>query len=118
MDEELRTRVCRLVAGIVVSDDDLDEKEDVFIDRLLKEFDIPLDQRATIFPIIDRDEAAAEIKTLPAEVQTRALELLIRAAAADGKVAAEEAAYLDTVADALGIDRAVIKARLDAALAG
>lgn len=116
MDAELRKKVCRLVAGIVVADDDLDEKEDAFIDRLMARFGIPADERGELFPIVDSAEAASEIKTLPKAVQDEAFSLLIEAAAADGKVVAEERAYIDAVAAALGLDAAVIDERLKKAL--
>ena len=103
MDEQLRHKVCRLIAGIVVSDDDLDTAEDAFIDRMLTRFGIPLSQRESIFPIVDRSEAAAEMQLLAPDVQQEALTLLIEAAAADGQIAAEERAYLHTVAEAIGL---------------
>ncbi|MBI2395204.1 MAG: hypothetical protein HYV09_36880 [Deltaproteobacteria bacterium] len=112
MDAELRKKVCRLVAGIVVADDDLDEKEDAFIDRLMLKFGIPADERGELFPIVDSAEAASEIKTLPKDVQDEAFSLLVEAAAADGKIVAEERAYIGAVADALGLDAAVVDERL------
>ena len=45
MDKELAKKVCRLVAGIIVSDDDLDAAEDAFIDRMLARFGIPGEER-------------------------------------------------------------------------
>ncbi len=116
MDDTLRRNVCRLVAGIVVSDDDLDDAEDKFIDRLLTRFDIPLDERETIFPIVDRSEATEAIKALPVAVQTEAFGLLIEATVADGRVANEERAYLDTVAEALALPAGEVDRRLAAAL--
>ena len=53
MDQEMAKKVCRLVAGIIVADDDLDPKEDAFIDRMLAKFGIPGDERDSIFPIVD-----------------------------------------------------------------
>jgi uncharacterized tellurite resistance protein B-like protein len=105
------------VAGLVVADDDLDDQEDAFITRMLARFGIPEDQRESIFPIIDREEAAAEIKTLPSEVQREALTLLIEAAVADGKVVEEEQDYLVTVGQALGISPREIMTRLEKAMA-
>lgn len=112
MDEELRKKVCRLVAGIVVADDDLDEKEDAFIDRLMAKFGIPSDQRAELFPIVDAKEASDEIKTLPKPVQDEAFALLLEAAAADGKIVPEERAYIDAVGAALGLEGSAIEERL------
>lgn len=118
MDAALRTKVCRLIAGIVVSDDDLDDREDAFIERLLARFGIPSEQRDSIFPIVDRADAADEIKSLPEEVQLEAFSLLIEATVADGKVAPEERAYLDAVAEAIGIGQQELEARLQGALSG
>ena len=94
MDDSLRRQVCRLIAGLVVSDDDLDEHEDAFLSRLLARFDIPSEERDTIFPIVDRSEAAA----------------------ADGKIAPEERAYLATVAAVVRVDSQALEARLEAAI--
>lgn len=118
MDDSLRHQVCRLIAGLIVSDDDLDEKEDAFIDRLLTRFSIPLSQRETIFPIVDRSEASDAMKNLPPEAQQEAMTLLIEAAAADGKIAPEERAYLDTVAAVIGLSSDALDARIKAALPG
>jgi uncharacterized tellurite resistance protein B-like protein len=116
MEEALRKKICRLVAGIVVADDDLDAKEDAFIDRLLVTFGIPADQRAELFPIVDREEAATEIKTLPKEIQDDVFMRLIDAACADGKVVPEERAYLKSVATAIGITDEAVDEKLVAAL--
>lgn len=116
MDDALRRQICRLIAGLIVSDDDLDEKEDAFLDRLLGRFEIPLSDRDLIFPIVDRSEATEAIRELPPEAQQEAMTLLIEAAAADGKIVAEERAYLETVAVALGIDIARLNERIQAAL--
>jgi tellurite resistance protein len=42
--------------------------------------------------------------------------LLIEAAAADGKIVAEERAYLDTVAAVVGLDAPSLEAKIQAAL--
>jgi uncharacterized tellurite resistance protein B-like protein len=114
MDDSLRRNVCRLIAGIIVSDDDLDDAEDKFIDRLLQRFGIPLDERDSIFPIVDRSEASDAVKALPADVQKEAFDILIEATLADGKIAPEERAYLDTVAGAIGLSAAEVDAKLAA----
>jgi uncharacterized tellurite resistance protein B-like protein len=116
LDKDLRHRVCRLIAGLVVADDDLDANEDAFIDRMLERFEIPLAERDTIFPIVDRSEAAEAIKALPGDVQMEALKLLIEAASSDGKIVKEERDYMHTVGEALGIATADMDQRLDAAV--
>ena len=115
MDAELRIAVCRLVAGLVVSDDDFSPEEEEFIGRILKRFAI--DDRQIIFPIVDRSEAAAAVHALPAAVQEEALAVLIEAAIADGKVVDEERVYLRVVGEAMGLAAGVVDARVDSALA-
>ena len=116
MDKELRRKICRLIAGLVVADDDLEPKEEAFLDKLLAKFDIPESERDTIFPIVDRDEAAQTIRGLPEEAQSAALTLLIQATAADGVVAPEERAYLDAVAGELGLAGPDLEKRIAAEL--
>ena len=110
MDVELRTTVCRIVAGLVVADDDFSPQEEAFIDRLLARF--CLGSRDAILPIMDRDEAAAGMGALPPEVQQEALDTLVDAAVADGKVVDEELAYLLAVAGVIGLDEPALEARI------
>ena len=116
MDDTLRRQVCRLIAGLVVSDDDLDDHEDAFIERLLARFQIPPNERDSIFPIVDRSDAAEAMQQLPETTQLEAFDLLIEAAAADGKIAPEERAYLATVAAVVRVDSTALEARLATAL--
>jgi uncharacterized tellurite resistance protein B-like protein len=114
VDKELRTKICRLIAGIVVADDNLEPAEEAFLDRMLAKFEIPASERDSIFPIVDRDEAAATIRQLPADVQKTVLSLLIEATAADGAVAPEERSYLDVVAAEMGVTGAEVDRALAA----
>jgi len=116
VDKELRRNICRLIAGLVVADDDLEPAEDAFVDKMLAKFEIPADERDTIFPIVDRSEAAEMIRQLPKEAQTTALELLIEATVADGVVAPEEKAYLEAVGQELGISSDELDQRVAAKL--
>jgi uncharacterized tellurite resistance protein B-like protein len=112
MDQNLARRVCQLVAGIVVTDEDLDPEEEAFVGRMLTRFGIDESEREVIFPLVDGDEAADAVRGLPAEVQQEAFSLLVGAAAADGKVVAEEREYLNKVADVLGIGKEELEERL------
>ncbi|HKQ70600.1 MAG TPA: hypothetical protein VJT73_14735 [Polyangiaceae bacterium] len=114
MDKELRHKICRLIAGLVVSDDDLEPNEEAFLDKMLAKFEIPADERDTIFPIVDRSEAAETIRSLPRDAQATALELLIEATVADGLVASEEKAYLEVVATELGVSAGDLEKRIAA----
>jgi 2-hydroxychromene-2-carboxylate isomerase len=106
-----------MIAGLVVTDDDLDDKEDAFIERMLASFGIPSSDRNLIFPIVDGSEAAAALREMTPAMQSSAVELLLQAAAVDGKIVSEERAYLAAVADAVGMPHAELERRLDAELA-
>lgn len=116
MDESVRRNVCRLIAGIVVSDEDLSPHEDAFVDRMLVRFGIPLEERQVVFPIIDSSDAAAAMSELEPSVQTEAFGLLIEAAAADGSIAPEELSYLEAVAEVVHVSRDELADRLSEAL--
>jgi len=116
VDETTRHKVCRLIAGLVVVDDELDQAEDTLIDNMLVKFGLSPDQRESLFPIIDAAEAAEELKTLPADVQQETFQLLIEAAAADKRYAKEEREYLGKVGRVIGLSDEEIAKRVDAAL--
>jgi uncharacterized tellurite resistance protein B-like protein len=117
MDDNTRRKVCQLIAGIVITDEDLDEREEAFVERLLVKFGLDAGERDVIYPLIDGEEAAQTMRTLPPAIQREAFELLIGAAVADGKIVAEEREYLGAVALALGISEAELERRLSQALA-
>lgn len=112
MDEETRRKVCRLIAGIVVVDDDLDETEDSFVDRMLVQFNLSSEERDALFPIMDAKEAAEEFRSLPPDVRFEALDLLVQAAAVDGVYAKEEMTYLHAVSDVVGVSQDEIDKRV------
>lgn len=117
MDETVRRKVCRLIAGIVVSDEDLSPQEDEFVDRMLDRFGIPRAEREVIFPIIDASEAVQAMKELDEGLRTEAFGLLVEAAAIDGSIAPEELGYLETVAEVAGVSRDALSDRLAEAMA-
>jgi uncharacterized tellurite resistance protein B-like protein len=117
MDETVARRVCRLIAGIVVSDDDLAPKEEAFVDRMLVRFGIPVEEREVVFPIIDEGEAVEAVRSLEPAVREEAFNLLIEAAAVDGSIEPEELSYLEAVSDVVGVSRDDLSERLAQALA-
>ncbi|MBI5516121.1 MAG: hypothetical protein HY909_20220 [Deltaproteobacteria bacterium] len=117
MDPENARKVCRLIAGVVVVDDHLDDAENAMIDRMLARFGLHEDDRAALFPIVDAEEAVRELRALPAAAQAETFELLVTAVAADRRFADEERQYLYRVGEALGLSRADIDGRVQAALA-
>jgi hypothetical protein len=112
MDNETKRIVCRMVAGIVVTDDDFGESERAFVDRVLQQFEIPESEWNAIFPLIDRDEAAATMQALSAEDQRQAFGLLLEAAMIDYVLAPEERQFLLAVGAAIGMDSSSLDAQL------
>lgn len=117
MDATTARQVCRLIAGIVVSDDDLSPEEDAFVNRMLERFGIPLEEREVVFPIIYSVDAADAMRALSDEVRQEAFGLLIEAAAMDGTIVPEELSYLEAVCEVVGATREDLSKRIEAALA-
>lgn len=116
MDEANGRKVCQLIAGIVIADEDLDPAEDAFIDKLLAKFGLDPSERDAIFPLVDGDEAGTALREMPSETREEAFSLLVEAAAADGKIVEEEREYLAQVANAIGVPRQELESRLKEAL--
>jgi len=101
-----------MVAGLVASDEDFTDGERVFVEKVLGEFGIPQSDWDAIYPLVDPEEARAEISGLQGAAREMAINLLVQAAAADGKVVDEELQFLSAVADAMSIHPSVIEWRL------
>jgi len=117
MDEHMSRTVCQLIAGIIVADDDLDPAEDAFVERMLASFELAPEARKSMFPIVDRQEAAAAMRALPPEVQVYTLAVLVQAAAVDGRVVPREREFLYAVASAMGVDKTELDDRIRRQLA-
>jgi uncharacterized tellurite resistance protein B-like protein len=101
----------------VVVDDELDPAEDAFINNLLKKFGLGSEERDALFPIMDGDEAARELMSIPEGVRGEAFGLLVEAAAADKKYATEEREFLERVAEVIGMSKAELDKMMADALA-
>ncbi|MBW2528395.1 MAG: TerB family tellurite resistance protein [Deltaproteobacteria bacterium] len=110
-----RRKICQLVAGILVSDDDFAVEEQGFLRRIFLRFGLPVEEAALVQPI-DAGAASTTLRELPPEVQAKVVALLVEAAIADGVVDPRERAYLLVAAAALGIDADVMEQRIAARL--
>ena len=113
MDSKTSRRICQLVSGIIVADDDLDPAEEAFVDRVFRKFGFDAKQRRTLFPIVDRDEAARALQALPHDTRDYTLAVLIEAASADGKIVDNERAFLESMAGALNLTNDELDARIE-----
>ena len=111
MDADTRQKICQLVAGIVIADDILDDQEEAFLDRLLASFGLD-GGRDAVFPLVDHDQAAAQMKAMPKDAQDEAMRLLVEAACVDGKIEPEERDYLRAVATAIGMPESALAQRV------
>jgi uncharacterized membrane protein YebE (DUF533 family) len=111
VDVEDRRRICRLVAGLLVSDDEFAPAEKSFLQRIYARFGLPPDEWEKLEPI-PVGEASGALHELPAEMHTRVAALLVEAAIADGVIDARERVYLLVAAAAMGIDAVEMEQRI------
>ncbi len=112
MDDDTRRLLCRMVAGLVASDEEFTDTERAFVEKVLGEFGIPEEEWDAIYPLVDPEEARSEIAKLNGAARETAVNLLVQAAAADGKIVAEELNYLHSVVDAMSVHKSVVEFRL------
>jgi uncharacterized tellurite resistance protein B-like protein len=113
VDDSLRTEVCRLIAGILIADYELDPKEDEFLDRLFRAMRLPATERLAMKPVESRSEAAALMRRLSETARKAVLSLLFDAAKADGVIHDDERAYVHAIAEELGMAPDEVDRRLD-----
>jgi uncharacterized tellurite resistance protein B-like protein len=113
VDDQLRKDVCRLIAGILIADYDLDPREDEFLDRLFRMMKFPDIERSSIKPVSGKSEAAAMMRRLPPDARDLALSLMLEAAVADGTVHDDEREYVHTIAEELGLSKDDIDDKLE-----
>ena len=75
--------MCSLIAGVVCSDGTMSADEREFLKRVMVQCGLPTD--TALMPTY-REDAAAELAELPAAVREQTLELVILAAAVDGRI--------------------------------
>jgi uncharacterized tellurite resistance protein B-like protein len=116
VDDDTKRLICRMVAGLVASDEDFTDSERAFVEKVLNGFGIPESEWEAIYPLVDPVSAKQEIAKLPSAARETAINLLVEAAAADGKIVDEERQYLDAVAAAMSIHSSVVEFRLSKAM--
>jgi uncharacterized tellurite resistance protein B-like protein len=111
VDAADRLKICQLVAGVLCSDDDYAPVEKNFLARVYHRFGLPPEQWEQVQPI-PMAAAAAALRELPVEANTKIAALLVEAAIADGVVDPRERVYLLVAAAAMGIDPIVMEQRI------
>jgi uncharacterized tellurite resistance protein B-like protein len=104
VDPRHARKIGQLVAGIIVTDDELHPAEESLHRRIAARLGLSTHGEGVVEPAPDAADAAALVADLPEEVRAEALELIIDAAIVDGKVVPAEQRYIEEVATAMGID--------------
>jgi len=112
LDSVYARRVCELIAGILLTDGEFHPSENDLLVRMFQGFGIPMEREVVLSPTLTGTAAAKAISELPDEVQQAALELLIDAAIADGKVVPTEQQYLEEVAEAMDITKEQLEEKI------
>ena len=116
MDVEQRTKICKLIEGVIAADGVIREEEREFLRRVVHRFDIPytLTDVGPVGsgPVSDPGRAARMLRELEPAVQARVMALLVDSAVTDGDVAPNEHALLLVAAAALNIDVTAVEERI------
>jgi uncharacterized tellurite resistance protein B-like protein len=113
MDEETARRMCSLIAGVLCADGEMSDGERGFLKRMMTQCGLETD--TALMPTYSED-VASEIAQLPEAIRGETLNLVILAAAVDGKIVPGERAIVDAIATQLGISEADIVERFKKAL--
>lgn len=111
MDVADRRKICQLVAGVLVADEELADVEKSFLQRIYARFGLPPDEWQRVEPI-PAGAATAALRELPPDMHMRVIALLVEAAVADGVVEPRERVYLLVAAAAMGIDAVAMEQRI------
>lgn len=112
MDEATKRIACRMIAGLVATDEDFSDGERQFLDKVLVQFGIPEEEWDAIFPLLEHDAAEAAIRGLDPIAQKEIFELLLEAALVDGSIVQEERNYIEVVGRAIGLSDEELGRRL------
>jgi hypothetical protein len=116
MDARNAHKVLGLIFGVTVKDAKLTDSEIAFMDRACSKLGISTERDSWSMPIADPDDAVAQLRAMPKQVQQEALGVLVEAAAVDGVVHAAERRFLEALAKAAGWTDAQLEEQIVKAL--
>lgn len=93
---------CEIVAVLLISDAQVTDSEQRFLDRLMKRFEFTAEDRQAVFNSVNIGESVeGRLRQLPVERRTELLAELEAAAIADGEIGRAEQDILDEVREVL-----------------
>ncbi|MBS2020199.1 MAG: TerB family tellurite resistance protein [Deltaproteobacteria bacterium] len=111
MDVEEQYKVCELIEAVITSDGVIADDERAFLRRIVERFGLP-DRGPIKMAENDFGRSTATLRSLPPDVRTRVMALLVEAAVVDGRVEPQERALLLSSAATLGIEATALEERI------
>ena len=90
-----------LVAKVLVGDGMMQDEERVFLDAVMDGLGLGADERVQVFELEGMDRAHEIVLALPKDERQKVLEMLVDAAAADGKLSPHELAVVKRLTETL-----------------
>jgi uncharacterized tellurite resistance protein B-like protein len=94
---------CLLVAKVLVADGMMTDEERAFLDAIVRQLGLTDDERRLVTELDGMAEAEAVARVLPAHDKQALLDMLVDAAAADGRLAPLEMGVVTRLRAALGL---------------
>jgi uncharacterized tellurite resistance protein B-like protein len=101
---ELRVAQALLIARVLTADGMITPDERVFLNAALARLALTPDERKIVDDMERLDEAEAVVAALPETEKRELVDTLLTAASADGKLSSLEAAAVQRIVKALGLD--------------
>lgn len=111
MDIDEQRKVCELIEAVISADGVVADAEREFLRKIVARFGLP-DREMGPVSGSDFGRTTSTLRTLPPDVRTRVMALLVEAAVVDGRVDPEERALLLASAASLGIEATALEERI------
>jgi len=111
MNVEEQYKVCELIEAVITADGVIAEDERAFLRRIVERFGLP-DRGPIKMQENDFGRSTSTLRSLPPDVRSRVMALLVEAAVVDGKVDPQERALLLSSAATLGIEATALEERI------
>ena len=99
-----RVAKCLLVSKVLVADGMMTDDERGFLATMMAALGLDDDERASVISLDGWEEAEPVVRALSIDDRLALIEQLVDAAAADGRLSANELAVIQRVARELGVD--------------
>jgi uncharacterized tellurite resistance protein B-like protein len=111
MDIEEQQKICELIEAVISADGVIADEEREFLRKIVARFGLP---EREMGPVSGSDfgRTTNTLRTLPPDVRTRVMALLVEAAVVDGRIEPQERALLLASAATLGIEATALEERI------